>query len=146
MFILNKNTKIIQECHNKDVIKVCRKDTKNYAVAATREELTAGASDLAKNQPEMSQGEGMANEGQKTDPEGTQGAQGSNPEEQQTNGGQDPDPVAGQDDWKNLPEEEKLAALEAKKVDELRKIAKAEGIQGYGNMNKDTLVAMIMNH
>ena len=38
------------------------------------------------------------------------------------------------------------AALEAKKVDELRKIAKNEGIQGYSNMSKDTLVAMIMNH
>ena len=48
--------------------------------------------------------------------------------------------------WKELPDAEKQAALEGKKVDELRKIAKSEGIQGYGNMSKDTLVAMIMNH
>ena len=41
---------------------------------------------------------------------------------------------------------EKKAALEGKKVDELRKIAKSEGIQGYGNMSKDTLVEIIMNH
>lgn len=29
---------------------------------------------------------------------------------------------------------------------DLRVIAKEKGIQGYANMNKDTLVAMIMNH
>lgn len=145
MFILNKNTKIIQECHNQDVIKVCRKDTKNYVVAETKEALAA-SSNLAQIQPEQKKGEEVTNEENKTSPEGTQGGQGSNPEEQNTNAGQDPDPAAGQDEWKNLPEEEKLAALEAKKVEELRKIAKAEGIQGYGNMNKDTLVAMIMNH
>lgn len=156
MFILNKNNQQIQECHNSDVIKVCIKDTKNYAVAATKEELAAVAAGMAQNQPEMKQGEENINKEQKTDPEGTQAGQGGTSDEQQAAGGagdntQSTDPentqqADGQDDWKNLPEEEKLAALEAKKVDELRKIAKAEGIQGYGNMNKDTLVAMIMNH
>lgn len=156
MFILNKNNQQIQECHNSDVIKVCTKDTKNYAVAATKEELAAVAAGMAQIQPEKKQGEENINEGQKVDPEGTQAGQGGTSDEQQAAGGagdntQSTDPentqqADGQDDWKNLPEEEKLAALEAKKVDELRKIAKAEGIQGYGNMNKDTLVAMIMNH
>lgn len=139
MFILNRNNMQIQECHNSDVIKVCTKDTKNYAVAATKEELETAAG-MAQKQPETNEAEENINGGQKTDPEGTQGGQGGNPEgtNQQQNG--------QGDEWKNLPEEEKLAALEAKKVDELRKIAKAEGIQGYGNMTKDTLVAMIMNH
>ena len=139
MFILNRNNMQIQECHNSDVIKVCTKDTKNYAVAATKEELETAAG-MAQKQPETNEVEENINGGQKTDPEGTQGGQGGNPEgtNQQQNG--------QGDEWKNLPEEEKLAALEAKKVDELRKIAKAEGIQGYGNMTKDTLVAMIMNH
>lgn len=155
MFILNKNNQQIQECHNSDVIKVCTKDTKNYAVAATKEELAAVAAGMAQNQPEMKQGEENINKEQKTDPEGTQAGQGTNPEGQQAAGNapagnQGTDPEATQQEvdntWKTLPEEEKLAALEAKKVDELRKIAKAEGIQGYGNMNKDTLVAMIMNH
>lgn len=54
--------------------------------------------------------------------------------------------AAGQGAWKDLPDAEKKAALEGKKVDELRKIAKSEGIQGYGNMSKDTLVEIIMNH
>ena len=155
MFILNKNNQQIQECHNSDVIKVCTKDTKNYAVAATKEELAAVAAGMAQNQPEMKQGEENINKEQKTDPEGTQAGQGINLEGQQAAGnapagnqGTDPEGTQQEADntWKTLPEEEKLAALESKKVDELRKIAKAEGIQGYGNMNKDTLVAMIMNH
>lgn len=151
MFILNKKTKQIQECHNSDVIKVCAKDTKNYAVAATKEELAAVAAGMAQNQPEKNQGENI-NEGQKVAPEGTQESQGGTSEgaegteQQQEADHEGQGNAEGQDDWKRLPEEEKLAALEAKKVDELRKIAKAEGIQGYGNMNKDTLVAMIMNH
>lgn len=156
MFILNRNNMQIQECHNSDVIKVCTKDTKNYAVAATKEELETAAG-MAQKQPETNEAEENINGGQKTDPEGTQGGQGGNSEgtnqQQGTNeNGQGNDPEDAQqqngqgDEWKNLPEEEKLAALEAKKVDELRKIAKAEGIQGYGNMTKDTLVAMIMNH
>lgn len=144
MFILNKNNQQIQECHNSDVIKVCTKDTKNYAVAATKEELAAVAAGMAQNQPEMKQSEENINKEQKTDPEGTQAA-GNAPEGNQ---GTDLEGTQQEADntWKTLPEEEKLATLEAKKVDELRKIAKAEGIQGYGNMNKDTLVAMIMNH
>lgn len=152
MFILNKNNQQIQECHNSDVIKVCTKDTKNYAVAAKKEELAAVAAGMAQIQPEMKQGEENINKEQKTDSEGTQAGQGGTSDgdagagKQEGTNDEGKGDEAGQDDWKTLPEEEKLAVLEAKKVDELRKIAKAEGIQGYGNMNKDTLVAMIMNH
>ncbi len=39
MYILNKKTKVVQECRNKDIIKICKKDTDMYQVAATREEL-----------------------------------------------------------------------------------------------------------
>lgn len=39
MFILNKNTGVTQECVNDDVIKICKKDMENYAVADTIEEL-----------------------------------------------------------------------------------------------------------
>lgn len=38
------------------------------------------------------------------------------------------------------------AALQAMNVETLRKVAKSKGIQGYGNMNKETLIAMILNH
>ena len=50
-------------------------------------------------------------------------------------------------DWQELSsEKEKKAALSKLKVEELRKIAKEMKIQGYNNMNKDTLVATILNH
>ena len=58
-------------------------------------------------------------------------------EEKTGQGGEDPLNGAG---------DERLAELNGKKVAELREIAKGMGIQGYANMNKDTLVAMIMNH
>lgn len=139
MFILNKNTKVIQECNNSDVIKMCRKDTKNYAVAETKEELEGKAFQEPQEEPKNTEPEGNTNEEQKGAPEGNSEGQavGNEPESKKEE---------GQESWKELPEEEKLAALESKKVEELRKIAKAEGIQGYGNMSKDTLVAMIMNH
>lgn len=43
MFILNKKTGNIQECHNADAVKACRKDADRYLVAATREELEGKA-------------------------------------------------------------------------------------------------------
>ena len=39
MFILNKKTGTVQECHNNDAIKACKKDTDNYAVNEKRENL-----------------------------------------------------------------------------------------------------------
>ena len=148
MFILNKNSKQIQECHNSDAIKACAKDTKNYAVADTKEKLAEVAAEMAQILAEKGAVEENINEKQKEGSEGIQEGQNNTPEGKQVeeNAEGNDQQAAGQGDWKKLPEEEKLAALEVKKVDELRKIAKAEGIQGYGNMNKDTLVAMIMNH
>lgn len=50
-------------------------------------------------------------------------------------------------DWQELSsEKEKKAALSKLKVEKLREIAKEMKIQGYNNMNKDTLVATILNH
>ena len=50
-------------------------------------------------------------------------------------------------DWQELSsEKEKKAALSKLKAEELREIAKEMKIQGYNNMNKDTLVATILNH
>lgn len=39
MFILNKKTKVIQECRNADVIKICKKDVDTYQVAEKLEAL-----------------------------------------------------------------------------------------------------------
>lgn len=138
MFILNKKTKVIQECRNQDVIKMCKRDTKNYAVANTRAELETMSSQEPQKQPENTKAKENSTKEPKGAPEGKT--------ESQAAADEAPKNADGQDTWKELQEEEKLAALEAKKVEELRKIAKAEGIQGYANMSKDTLVAMIMNH
>ena len=51
MFILNKKNGSIQECHNADAIKVCRKDTDHYAVAATMEELEGKAANKPQDGP-----------------------------------------------------------------------------------------------
>ncbi len=39
MYIKNRSG-LIQECHNKDVIRTCIKDVKNFKVAETKEALT----------------------------------------------------------------------------------------------------------
>ena len=51
MFIYNKKNGNIQECHNADAIKVCRKDTDHYLVAATREELEGKAANKPQEEP-----------------------------------------------------------------------------------------------
>ncbi|GFI57670.1 hypothetical protein IMSAG025_01110 [Muribaculaceae bacterium] len=161
MFILNKKTGNIQECHNADAIKVCRKDTDHYAVAATKEELEGKAANKPQNGPEKPEAGENTNTPEKAAPEGAekltegngeQQAAGGNAEggEKQQEGSGKPEEGAGEEKTGNDPlngaGDERLAELNGKKVAELREIAKGMGIQGYANMNKDTLVAMIMNH
>ena len=165
MFILNKKTGNIQECHNADAIKVCRKDTDHYAVAATKEELEGKAANKPQNGPEKTEAGENTNTPEKAAPEGAEGLREGKEEQQETGGtaeggeGQQegtgegsgkPEEGAGEEKTGNDPlngaGDERLAELNGKKVAELREIAKGMGIQGYANMNKDTLVAMIMNH
>lgn len=40
-WIYNRNTKLMTECHNADVIKVCKKEPLDYAVADNRETIEA---------------------------------------------------------------------------------------------------------
>lgn len=167
MFILNKKTGNVQECHNADAIKVCRKDTDHYAVAATKEELEGKAANKPQNGPERPEAGENTNTPEKAAPEGAEGLREGKEEQQETGGtaeggegqqegtgegaGQEPGaeeekPGQGGEDPLNGAGDERLAELNGKKVAELREIAKGMGIQGYANMNKDTLVAMIMNH
>ena len=167
MFILNKKNGNIQECHNADAIKVCRKDTDHYAVAATKEELEGKAANKPQNGPERPEAGENTNTPEKAAPEGAEGLREGKEEQQETGGtaeggegqqegtgegaGQEPGageekPGQGGEDPLNGAGDERLAELNGKKVAELREIAKGMGIQGYANMNKDTLVAMIMNH
>lgn len=167
MFILNKSNGNIQECHNADAIKVCRKDTDHYAVAATKEELEGKAANKPQDGPKKQEAGENTKEPGKAAPEGAEelregkeeqqatrvnteggdGQQAGTGEEtgQETGAGEEK-PGQGGEDPLNGAGDERLAELNGKKVAELREIAKGMGIQGYANMNKDTLVAMIMNH
>lgn len=167
MFILNKKNGSIQECHNADAIKVCRKDAEHYAVAATMEELEGKAANKPKDGPKKPEEGENTKEPEKAAPGAAEELREGKEEQQATGGsaeggegqqegtgegaGQEPGageekPGQGGEDPLNGAGDERLAELNGKKVAELREIAKGMGIQGYANMNKDTLVAMIMNH
>lgn len=121
MFILNKKTKTIQECRNNDAIKVCKGDPDNYAVAETKEALTGRAE--------------KPNEGP-----GAPTAPAAEPEKE---------PAAPEAEHEKEPadnEEVEQIDLSKLKLNELRKIAKEKGIQGYNNMDTATLRAVIQAH
>lgn len=133
MFILNKKTGTVQECHNKDAIKVCKKDTDNYAVAEKREELLKKSSEKPIEGLEREEAKNVSHDAEKPDPGAARGVQnGENGEGKRAEGEEEGE----------LDE----AALKTLSVIELREVAKRKGIQGYGNMNKETLVATILNH
>lgn len=94
-------------------------------------------SQVPQNASETAQPQNDTNGAVKAVPEGTEELQEGTGEVQQEK----------KYDWQELPsEKEKKAALSKLKVEELREIAKEMKIQGYNNMNKDTLVATILNH
>lgn len=136
MFVLNRKTGSIQECHNMDAIKSCRKDMETYSVAERREDLTAGGSQRPSKEPEKEKAEKYA-----------AGAAGAAPgpatEDRNGNGGQ-PVPAEGnKTDEVDRLDKGKLAGMDWQ---ELRETAKELGIPGYMNMNRETLTAMILNH
>lgn len=94
-------------------------------------------SQVPQNASEIVQSQNDTNGAVKAVPEGTEEPQEGTGEVQQEK----------KYDWQELSsEKEKKAALSKLKVEELREIAKEMKIQGYNNMNKDTLVATILNH
>ncbi len=161
MFILNKKTGNIQECHNADAVKACRKDADRYLVAATREELEGKAANKPQEGLRKSEAGENTKEPEKAAPEAAEkategkgekqaagtgdGEKAGAGEEKQAGAGEEKTGQGGEDPL-NGAGDERLAELNGKKVAELREIAKGMRIQGYANMNKDTLVAMIMNH
>ena len=122
MFILNKKSGVISEVSNKDVIKHCKKNSDEYAVADTAEELTGAAAPAENPAPADPEPEDP-----KEDSDGAAG-----------------DPVADPEDEEHESTEETDYA--AMSVADLRKVAKEKGIQGYANMNKETLVEVIKAH
>lgn len=145
MFILNKKTGTVQECHNNDAIKACRKDAENYAVSERCEDLVQKPAEEPKKEevgnssPDTTKADSGAAEGAQNGENGEgEGQQAAGEGQQAADEGKQ---VAGEGAGE-LDE----AALQAMNVATLREMAKSKGIQGYGNMNKGTLVAMILNH
>ncbi len=135
MFILNKKNGIVQECHNNDAIKACKKDSDNYAVSERREDLEQQCAEDPKKEPEKEETDNSSPDTTKADSGAAESAQNSKNEEGE-----------GQQAAGESAGEMTEAALQAMNVETLRKVAKSKGIQGYGNMNKETLIAMILNH
>lgn len=122
MLILNKKSGVISEVSNEDVIGHCKKHSDEYAVADTAEELTGAAAPAENPAP--------------ADPEP------EDPEKDSDDAAGDP--VADPEDEE--PESTEETDYAAMSVADLRKVAKEKGIQGYANMNKETLIEVIKAH
>lgn len=132
MFVLNKKTGNVQECHNMDAIKACRKDPETYTVSEKQEDLAAGGGQGAKKTLKKEKSSKAVKNVTKetTEDENGDGRQ------------QEPDEENLEDGSDGL-DEEKLAGMD---LSALMKMAEELGISGCDNMNKETLVAMILNH
>ncbi len=161
MFILNKKTKVIQECSNNDVVKACKKDAEGYDVADTMEALqdpkaaeAAQAAAKEKEEAEAAQTAAKAAEDEKAAQEAQEAAEKAAAEQQKaedekkaaeaTQAAQDT--TQSNETNADGTKESDAVDYQSMNVADLRKVAKEKGIQGYGNMNKDTLVAVIMAH
>lgn len=137
MWIRNKVTNTLQEIHNADVIKICKKEPEKYELSeeypGDSEEVKAAAEKKAEEEAEKAAKEAEAKakaEGaaKKVEEEAAQVAA------QAAAGGEGAGNDATPEDYANM------------KINDLRKIAKEKGIQGYNNMDKATLVAVIQAH
>lgn len=137
MWIRNKVTNTLQEIHNADVIKICKKEPEKYelseeypgdnkevkaaAQAAAEKKTKEEAEKAAKEAEAKAKAEEAAKKAEEEAAQAAAGVEGA---------GSDTTP----EDYANM------------KINDLRKIAKEKGIQGYNNMDKATLVAVIQAH
>lgn len=137
MWIRNKVTNTLQEIHNADVIKICKKEPEKYELSeeypGDNKEVKAGTQAAAekktKEEAEKAAKEAKAKEvAKKAEEEAAQAAA------QAAAGGEGAGNDVTPEDYANM------------KINDLRKIAKEKGIQGYNNMDKATLVAVIQAH
>lgn len=137
MWIRNKATGTLQEIHNADVIKVCKKEPEKYELseeypgndekvkAAAQAEAAKRAEEEAVKAAKEAEDKAKAEEAaKKAEEEAVAQAAGR----EGTGNGQTTE------DYSNM------------KINDLRRIAKEKGIQGYINMDKATLIAVIQAH
>lgn len=141
MFVLNKKTKNVQECHNMDAIKACMKDAETYAVAEKLEDLVEGSDPKVKKE-KADKSTAKTEKTHKSAEKPAKPVDKTVGDENGDDGKQVPDKENGEDGT-NGPDEMELTGME---LAELRKKAEELGISGCGNMNRETLVAMILNH
>lgn len=133
MWIRNKGTNSIQEIHNEDVIKLCKKEPEKYELS---EEMFLSEENTVKVTKEttkeaLPEKENMAEKKE---------------DQAQTEAETLREEGTGEITESNKHNNDLAANLSAKSVADLRVIAKEKGIQGYGNMNKETLLAVIAVH
>lgn len=128
MWIRNKVTGTLQEIHNADVIKVCKKEPDKYELSeeypGNNEKMKAAAQAAAEKK--------AAEEAEKAAKAAEEAA--AQAAAQAAAGGEGAGTNAGAVNYEEM------------KLNDLRKIAKEKGIQGYNNMDKATLIAVIQAH
>ena len=141
MWIRNKVTGTLQEIHNADVIKVCKKEPDKYELSeeypGNNEKMKAAAQAAAEKKAaeEAEKAAKEAEEKAKTE-EAAKAAEeaAAQAAAQAAAGGEGAGTNAGAVNYEEM------------KLNDLRKIAKEKGIQGYNNMDKATLIAVIQAH
>ena len=139
MWIRNKTTGTLQEIHNADVIKVCKKEPDKYELSEVypgNDEKTKAAAQAAakkKAEEEVKKAEEAAAK-VKAEEEAKLAEEEAALAAAQAAAGENTDANAEKVDYSGM------------KLNDLRKIAKEKGIQGYNNMNQATLAAVIQAH
>lgn len=136
MWIRNKVTGTLQEIHNADVIKICKKEPDKYELSeeypGDNEKVKAAAQAAEKKaEEEATMAAKEAEEKAKAEEAKKAAAQGAT---QAAAGSEGAGNDAGAVNYEEM------------KLNDLRKIAKEKGIQGYNNMDKATLIAVIQAH
>lgn len=142
MWIRNKITNTLQEIHNADVIKLCQKEPEKYDVSqeypGDDENVRAAADKAAQEAADKAAKEAdekaAAEAEEKAEKEAEEQAADETAQEAD---GQQEEKQEGDTTDPNYAD---------MKLNDLRKVAKEKGIQGYNNMDKATLVAVIQAH
>lgn len=136
MWIRNKVTGTLQEIHNADVIKVCKKEPDKYELSeeypGNNEKMKAAAQAAAEKKA-AEEAEKAAKEAEEK-AKAEEAAKAAEEAAAQAAGGEGAGTNAGAVNYEEM------------KLNDLRKIAKEKGIQGYNNMDKATLIAVIQAH
>lgn len=138
MWIRNKVTGTLQEIHNADVIKVCKKEPDKYELS----EEYPGDNEKVKAAAQAAAEKKAAEEAEKAAKEAEEKAKSEEAAKAAEEAAAQAAAAGGEGAGTNAG----AANFEEMKLNDLRKVAKEKGIQGYNNMDKATLIAVIQAH